>query len=167
MSSVISDLAAAAKATVLTVADPGVVWDYQPMPANDWATFLASFTADVAGAPMVRAVTIQYVGEGRTAKTLAVGSTKQRRDVKLVIRLHMSWFDTGASATTSESLFRDWVEAVADVLDANRSIGPAYDHDPVDVGIPNNGAGLMFGDVLCHYAELTLTAQVEQTLGTY
>lgn len=164
--SVIGDLAAAVKVTCLTVANPGVVYDYQPMPQNDWATFIASFVVDVVGVPMVRAVTIQYVGEERTEKSIAIGNSKQRRAIRLVVRLHMSWDDTGATATTSEVLFRDWVEAVADALDANRSIGPAYDHDPVDVGLPNNGAGLMLGDVLCHYAELALVAHVEQTLVT-
>lgn len=157
----INDTATAIATVIDAVADSGVVYAYQPMPSTDWASFVDSFTVEIGGVRQVRAWTIQYLGETRVEKNIAMGSTKQRRDLRFVVRAHYGWNDP-----TSEEAFRVQLEAVCDALDAERSIGPCYDHDPVDVDIPANGAGVVLGDVLCHFAEITVVCQIEQTLAT-
>ena len=161
--SVVGDQAAAIRAAILTVPEVGVVLDYQPVPrGEDWASFRELFAFTPTGGPrQVRAWTIQYLSETRTAPTMALGAEKVRRDIRWIVRGQMSW------AGTSERDWRDLLEAVARALDEARSLGgTALDHDPVDISLPNNGAGIVFGDVLCHYAEIVFAAQVEETLVT-
>ena len=135
----------------------------QPNPTPPtFAAFIATFSfTPQGGSKQVRAWTIQYVGESRQTTTMAIGATKTMRHPRWVIRGHLSWSDE------SEPVFRDLVEAVARALDASRSLaGTVLDHDPCQVDLPAQGSGVVLGDVLCHYAEITLTASVEQTLAT-
>lgn len=164
--STLNEQAAGIAAVLNTVADVGVVMEKQPNPAPPtFAKFIATFSfTPQGGSKQVRAWTIQYVGETRVNPTMALGASKTMRHTRWVIRGHMSWNDSG----DSETVFRDLVEAVTTALDAARSLnGTARDHDPCQVDLPANGSGVVLGDVLCHYAEITLTAKVEQTLATH
>jgi hypothetical protein len=158
----ISQTAGEIKNIVLTVPDCGQVYDYQPYPEGDWSEFVESFTATIAGARQVRAFTVQYIGERREEVAIGIGSQKQRRYMNWMVRAHM-----GHDGAASDIAFRDLVELVADALDKHRSLGAAagaIDHDPCDISLPNSGAGVVLGDVLCHYAELTFESQHEMTL---
>ena len=160
----LADQATQIKAILDGVGDIGVTFDHQPLPRNDWAAFIESFTTVLAGKRVVRAWTVQYLGEVRVDRAIARagagGGAKTIRGIRWVIRGHMSWDDP-----TSEAIFRDLVELVVTRLDERRSLnGTALDHDPCDVDMPNNGAGVFLGDVLCHFAEISMTAKAEQTL---
>jgi hypothetical protein len=162
--SLIGQVASAIAQVVRGVTDAGVVYSYQPMPrAGDWAAFVDSFSTALDGkaARHVRCWTVQYLGEQRIERSVAQGQSRQRREMRWVVRGHMSWDGS------SEPTFRALVEAVADALDAARSLGGlVIDHDPVDIDFPGNGAGVVLGDVLCHLAEITMTAYAEATVAT-
>lgn len=152
-------------ATVIDgVADSGVVYSVTKLPRNnEWRSFVASFTSTIGGEPVLRAWVVQYLGEVRREQTVAIGATKQTREIRYAARYYHGWYQ----ADNSEQAFRDIVEAVADALDANRSLGGlALDHDPVDIDVPNDGSGVFLGDHLCHYAVVNITVQVEQTYAT-
>ena len=142
---------ATAIAAVISAASNGKVYNYRPMPKGSWNEFLTAFTVTVDGQRMVRAWTVQYMGEERVAANIA-GTTlaKQTHYYTWKIRYYQGWDDPA-----SELVFRDHLELVADALDSNRTLGDAcIDHDPVDIDIPANGDGVVLGDYLCHLAEL-------------
>lgn len=153
--------------TVLdTVTDVGVTFDYQPLPARDWASFVDSFSTTVAGYDSgnrhIRAWTVSYLGEERERRMVGIGATKVDRHTRWLIRGYLSWNDPG-----SDAAFRDLVEAVATKLDESRTLsGSVQDHTAVAVTLPNNGDGVMFGDHLAHYVELRFTAKDVDTLTT-
>lgn len=161
--SVITDTAAVISTTIQTVQEVGLVYDYQPAPVNGWDQFVASFIQTIDNEPVVRAVTIQYLGERRKERNVAVGSAAlQMREIDWMVRIHHGWRNP-----TSDAEFRSMVEAVANAIDANRDlsgVAGVIDHDPVDILLPGNGAGVLLGDVLCHYAEVTFTSYHEQQL---
>lgn len=162
MSSGISDTATEIRNVIATVPDCGQVFDYQPYPKGDWTEFVNSFTATIGGERVVRAFTVQYIGERRQEVAIGIGSQKQQRYMNWMVRAHM-----GHDGAQSDADFRDLVELVADALDRHRSLSGAagaIDHDPCDISLPNSGAGVVLGDVLCHYAELTFESQHEMTL---
>lgn len=162
----IADQAAALKAIVGGVPGCGIVYAYQPLPANLTAEFVRSFTTTVTGYQSgkrhVRAWTIAYLGESREDRNVALGGTsKQRREIRWVIRGHMGWNDPA-----SDPAFRDLVERVADELDRRQALsGTAYMHSPCSIDL-RDGSPVPFGDALIHFAELSLTATVERNLDT-
>ena len=149
-------------AVLRTVADIGVVLSTQPNPAPmQQAAFIDMFTTEVGGTRTLRAWTVQYLGEQRYRSAIAIGATKTVREIDWIVRAHLAW------GVDTESTFRFLVDDVAKALDAAVSLGgTALDHVPVRVAMPAQGAGIVLGDTLCHYAELTFTAKVEQTLTT-
>lgn len=153
----VATTATAIVAAINTIPDAGVVFDYQPLPVNGWPEFVDSFTVTVASKRVIRAWTVVYLGEDRlpvTAANQGIGSDLiEQRAMRWKIRGHFGWTDA-----TSDKAFRDLVEAVANALDARHNLGGScYTHDPVDVNYPNDGAGIVLGDILCHYAEVTMT----------
>jgi hypothetical protein len=154
----IDTLATAIETDLDLVTDVGVTYDHGLLPTtNDWADFIAAFTVVVAGQRQVRAWTIQYLSEKRRYRTL--GSEKVLREITFMIRAHLSM------TATSEKVFRGLLESAVTELDSDPDLGGScIDHDACDVSVPDNGAGLFLGDILCHYGEITLVARVEQTL---
>lgn len=152
--------AAAIAAIIGAVPDSGIVFDHQPLPkGNTWAEFVKSFTTTIDGKRHVRAWTVQLIRDERIPKTISQAAVKIERRTTWRLRYHLSW--DGAS----ELGFRDQVVAVMTAVDTNRSLGgTVLDHDPCDLDIPNDGAGVILGDVLCHYAELDFVAYAETTL---
>jgi len=159
----IGDTAAVIKTTILTVANVGVVFDYQPYPAAEWDKFIATFTSTIGGVPRLRAFTVQYLGERRVPRT--IGGTSgaiQTREIDWLVRAH--W---GLDDPTTDLAFRDKLEEVCDAIDRERGlngVAGATDHDPVDVSLPERGAPILLGDIVCHYAEITFTSYHEQSL---
>lgn len=155
--------AAAIKALIETITDIGVVYDYTPVPVgNDWTTFVQKFTATIGGVTQVRAWTIAVISEDRAYRTVAIGATKLIRKPLWLIRGYLSWQDPDSDKT-----FRGLVESVETTLDTNRSLSSTViDHEATTVQYPNNGQGVILGDVLCHYAELRLSPWTEETLAT-
>jgi len=151
-------LATAIKANLDLVSNVGVTYDHGLLPTtNDWADFLDAFTLTVGGQRQVRAWTVQYINEKRAYRV--IGNQKVLREITFLIRAHLSM------TATSETVFRGLLESAVTELDQDSNLGgTCIDHDACDVAVPDNGAGLVLGDVLVHYAEITLVARVEQTL---
>ena len=158
MSSQIDTLALAIKADLDLVTDVGVTYDHGLLPTtNDWADFVVALTTVIGGQRQVRAWTIQYIDEKRAYRVL--GNQKVMREITFMIRAHLTM------TATSETVFRGLLELAVTELDKDPSLGGAYiDHDACDVAVPDSGAGLFLGDILCHYGEISLVARVEQTL---
>ena len=156
--------AAGIKAALDTVTDVGVTFDWAPLPLADWAAFVDRFLwtpptppVGVAPDPEVRAWSVAFVGEQRAYRNAGYG--KLMREVTFLVRGHLSM------RGDTEPAFRELVGAVVTAIDADPSLGgTCIDHDACDISIPDNGAGLFLGDVLCHYAEITVVARIEQTL---
>lgn len=158
----IADQSAAITTLVDAIDDAGLVYGYQPVPKNDWATFVTSFSTDIGGTKMVAAWTLTLVNETRVRKTVAFGATKITRSTTWLLRGFRSWHEPD-----SDPAFRDVVESIADALDARPSLGGVCDdHDPATVTFPNDGAAVLLGDVRCHYAEIRLTARRDVTVAT-
>lgn len=162
--SAINDTAAFIKSTIQGVTDVGNVFDYQLYPGAEWSTFVAAFSLEVGGNVVLRTATVQYLGERRREVAIAIGAQAvQRRELDWVVRYH--WGLSGGG--DSDPAFRTMLEAIADAIDSARSlagVAGGIDHDPVDITLPDRGAPILLGDVLCHYGELTFTTYHEQTL---
>lgn len=161
--SLVSGTAATIKTTVEAVANVGVVFDYDPYPRAEWQEFVALFTFEVTpGVRVVRAWTIRNIGRRTIAKSIASNAEVQRVELDWLIR---GFF--GLNDPASDAQFRDLLEAVTEALNANRGLNGApeiLDHDPADYVLPNNGALLALGDVICHYAEVTFTSYHEHVI---
>jgi hypothetical protein len=155
--------AAAIAAIIDAVTDTGLVYDYQPVPKGlDWATYTTKFVTTIGGVDQVRAWTVSYQGEDRAFRTVAIGATKLIRKFEWLVRGYLGWQDPDSDAT-----FRDLNEAVVTALDTNRSLnGTAIDHEATRVTLPNDGQGVLLGDVLCHYVEMRISPWVEESLAT-
>lgn len=161
----LATIAAGIDSVVAGVTDIGVTFDHNPVPKNDWATYVDAFSTTVAGyqsgARHIRAWTLAYLGEQRERRVIGIGgSAKVDRHTRWMVRGFLSWADPD-----SDAAFRTLVETVTTALDEARTLGSVVsDHSPVLVDLPNNASGVLFGDILCHYAELTFTAKAEDTL---
>lgn len=157
---------AAAIAATLALADPvGRVYDHQKMPTgNDWAPFLDAFSVtDADGQSRIQAWTVQYLGEDRVPRTVAMGQTRIMREVSWKVRFHLVWTDAG----DSELAFRDLLVAAVTRLDEDMGLGgTAVSHDPCDISTLD-GAGVMLGGFLCHYGEIAFVAHVSDTVATH
>ena len=157
----IAEIATGIRTILDGVAGIGVTFDHQPLPVNDWAAYVRSFTVE-AGTPArreVRAWTVAWTGFRGSYRAVAVGSQKVLREATFLVRGHMSMRDD------TEPVFRALVATVADALDADPSLaGSVIEHDACDVLLPDEGAGIFLGDVLCHYGVITVVARYEVTL---
>lgn len=158
----ISAIATGIKTTLEAVENVGLVYDYQPVPQNDWSTFVNKFSVVDNGTRRINAWTVQYTGEQREKVGIGFGSTLGERGINFVIRGHYSWNDG-----TSDVAFRNLVEEVANALDAAESLqGTAIRSRLVDVILPGDASPIMLGDVMCHYVEIRLQAIAQVTLAT-
>ena len=157
----VAPAAAAIKAVLDGIPDAGVVFDWQPLPGNDWAEFVRMFTTEVGDPPRreVRAWSVTFTGLRGSYRAIGIGSSKVMREAVFLVRAHV------AMRADTEPAFRALLVAAADALDADRDLGgTVIEHDACDVLVPDNGAGLFLGDVLCHYGEITVAARYEVTL---
>lgn len=139
------------------VATAGVVKDYFPQPSGEWSKFVDAFRSTVGGTSHVRVWIVTYTGEERIRRTAGTMGAQGKviRRTSWLIRGFLGW----STAQATEETFDDLVEAIANAIDLDRTLGStADDHTAVGVRIPNDGAGVNLGDVLCHAAELRFTA---------
>lgn len=152
-------MATAIKATLDTVTGVGLTYDHVPLPAKSesWEVFVGTFTTTIGGARTVRAWTVGWLGRTPKEVRRGMGSQKVLQEHRFLIRGY------AAIGPTSEAMFRDLADTVANALDANVGLGgTVLEHDPVSVDMPERGMAL--ADVGVHYAEITLVARVEVTL---
>lgn len=158
----VADQRAAIATTLNAVTDVGVVIDHTPLPRGDWQKFVETFKSTVGGTSHIRTWWIAYLGESRSRvlRPTMGGNQKIDRVTRWMVRGFLSWNDP-----TTDEVFADLVESVTTALDENRSLGgTAGDHDPCQVDLPEKANGVTLGDIVCHYAEITLTAKREETI---
>lgn len=153
----VSGTAAVIKTVIQTVANRGLVYDYDPFPIGEWHDFVATFTSDIGGVTRVRAWTVRNTARRTVPLSIAPNAEVQRVELDWLVRGFSGVRDDGGSDVT----WRDLLETVTEALNANRSLAGApecIDHDPADYTQPNNGAPIALGDTICHYGEVTFTS---------
>jgi hypothetical protein len=124
------------------VTDIGKVYDYERW-AADWATFINLFKTTISGTPQIRGWEI-----GRRA---VKEDNMPVRSHIYVIRGYMGINDAAATEKTFNAL----IEAIAAKFrDGQPLSGAALGHDFIQAELID---ARMFGAVLCHYCELSLT----------
>ncbi len=131
--------------------DIGKVYDYERW-AADWNVFINLFKATVGGVDQIRGWEISRRSVKEEKIVLGIGASTNEITHGFLIRGYMGIND--ASAT--EKTFNALIEAIAAVFRSNKKLNnTARDHDFIQAEVIDTR---MFGGVLCHYAELSLTA---------
>jgi hypothetical protein len=138
--------------TILSsVTNIGKVYDYERW-ANDWATFINFFKTTIGGIDQIRGWEISRRSAPEKQVGISSGTGKYERAHSFVIRGYLGVKDADATEKTFNAL----IEAIATAFRGNRKLnGTAERHDLIQTDIIEPR---MFGSVLCHYAELSLTA---------
>ena len=135
------------------ITDIGKVYDYERW-AADWSKFINLFKTTISGVDQIRGWEIGRRSAGEKPFTIGLNL----RDHGFVIRGYMRV----NNASASEKTFNNLIEAVADAFRNNFTLnGAAESHDyiqavPIDFRV--------FGNVLCHYAELSLNVHEEKNI---
>ncbi len=154
-----SDIIAAVKARLETVTNVGVVHNHNRWNA-DWSTYLNQFKQTIGGTVQIRGwMVTKEESNPIVGDTYSMGNV--RRTYNLLIYGVMGLDD---SANT-EQTFLNLVEAVMDTLDNRIDLGLAA---VVDYGVGpstlRNYSIRQFGSVLCNYAEIHLSVEVEKAV---
>ena len=140
---------------ISAVTDIGKVYDYERWTA-EWATFINLFKTTIGGIDQIRGWEIgrKAAPESGATEIATLGTTDKSHI--FVIRGYMGVKDEAAT----EKTFNLLIEAISDIFRTNLTInGTALIHDFIQAEIIEFRT---FGGVLCHYAELTLTAHEEK-----
>lgn len=133
------------KSILETVPGIGLVHDYERL-ASDWPSFLSFFKPD--GTDLVNGWTITRTASSETPQA----GGQHVRQHKMLIKGYYSQKDKAGS----EKAFQDLLEAVCDRL--RSQAGSAFGPPQVEVVELR-----LFGEVLCHYGEVSLLATEETT----
>ena len=132
------------------VTDIGKTYDYERW-AADWGTFINFFKTTIGGVDQVRGWEIGRRSATEKKIVIGIGAASQEKTHVFVIRGFLGVND--ASAT--EKTFNALIEAIAKAFRTNKTLnGTATNHDYIQAEVIDTR---MFGGVLCHHAELTLT----------
>lgn len=145
-----STIRAAIKDVLNTVENIGVVHDYERH-AADWGKFLELFRVVMSGQPQIRGWEITR--RQRTGRQGTLGAGFRETERRHVYRIHgyMGLQDHAAS----EKIFQVLIDAVCAAFSSTQRLGGASNsHEFIQVGVIEPR---MFGGVLCHFCELTLT----------
>lgn len=140
---------ASLKTILQAVSNIGQVHDYVRF-ASDWTAYLGLFKTTISGSDVIRGWTITSTAEGREG-WIAGGSrdTYTAKTHTFIIRGYLGLDDSASTEKTARAL----VETVMDALDngsiitgnvINASLSQLTTFEP-----------RVFGDVLCHYAEIS------------
>lgn len=126
----------------------GKVHDYERW-SKDWDTFISYFKDTASGRILGWEIGRR---SGREEKTvIGIGDEDQDLSHTFVIRGYMAVDDSAAT----EKLFNALIEAIAAAFREKTTLnGTATDHEYIQ---RETIEARMFGGVLCHYAELSLT----------
>jgi hypothetical protein len=132
------------------VTDIGKVYDYERW-AADWPTFINLFKTTIGTVDQIRGWEIGRRSVKEQRITLGIASSGNEKAHGFLIRGYMRVND----AEASEKIFNALIESIATAFRANRKLNDtAKDHDFIQAEIIEFR---LFGGVLCHYAELSLT----------
>lgn len=134
------------------VADIGKVYDYERWTAN-WSKFIQLFKVSVGGQQQIRGWEISRIAVNESLETLGGGSAATDSTHRYLLRGYMGLADEDATEKTFNAL----IETIRDAFRQNlRLNGTASWHKYIQV---RKIEPRMFGNVLCHYAELELTVE--------
>jgi len=137
--------------TILSaVTDIGKVYDYDRW-AAEWAAFINFFKTTISGIDQIRGWEISRRSSGEKKVVIGIGSSSHEKPHVFIIRGYLGLNDAAAT----EKTFNILIEAIATAFRSNKTLnGAARDHDYIQADVIE---ARIFGGVLCHYAELSLT----------
>ncbi len=139
------------------VPDIGSVYDYERL-AADWNVFISRFT-DADG--LINGWTISRVATPERWLT--------NRDYERVYEMVMRGYFGLEDASASEIVFQNRIEAICDEFRGNDTLNGTCETTCPEFGALAGLSGIQvgiieprfFGNVLCHYGELRLAAQIK------
>jgi len=140
-----------------SVSEIGIVYDYERW-AADWTSFINLFKSTIRGIDQIRGweISRRAAPESGVTAEATIGQTDKQHI--FLIRGYMGLND----ATATEKTFNSLLEAISDAFRPLLTLnGAALDHDFIQAEIIESR---MFGGVLCHYAELSLTVHEQKTI---
>lgn len=139
------------KTVVQSVSNGGLVYDYERW-ASDWTTYLDLFKTTIDSAEVIRGWTITCQSF-QPVEIATMGSQDVETTFIYKIRSYFGLDDENASEKTAIGIAEDVVEA----LNADNTLhGTAYDASgPHPLAELTLFEPRFFGDVLCHYIEIT------------
>lgn len=141
---------AAIKTTLSGVTNIGKVYDYERW-AIDWATFIALFKTTVSGVDQIRGWEIGRRSVAEKKIVIGIGASSNEKTHVFIIRGYLGLND----AAETEKTFNALIEAIATAFRSDKTLGgAARDHDYIQAQTIDMR---IFGGVLSHYCELTLT----------
>jgi hypothetical protein len=146
------------KTILESVSNVGNVYDYERW-AADWTTYLDLFKTTISGSQVIRGWTITCQSF-RPVELTTIGDQQINREYTYKIRGYFGLDDANASEKAAMLIAEDVCEA----LDADTTLhGASYygpgEHPMAELTIFEPRA---YGDVLCHYAEITQVVKEEQ-----
>ena len=136
---------------VESVSNIGVVYDYVRY-ADTWDKFLELFKTTISGEEVIRGWTITCISFNETQLGYGDPGTVQR-DYVYQIRGYFGVDDSTASEKAAMIVAEDVVETLRSSVESGSD---AEGNLPAALTIFE---GRIFGDVLCHYAEITLSVR--------
>jgi len=135
------------KTILSAVADIGVVHDYERW-ASDWPAYLELFSIKTLAGTYINGWEIMR----KKTPSRTGSSTHDLRTHTFLIRGIYGLKDSAASEITFQAL----IEAICSAFRSNYQLNSTADNtEPVQVDLVENR---VFGNVLCHYCELSLPA---------
>jgi hypothetical protein len=132
------------------VTDIGKVYDYERWAAN-WEAFINFFKTTIGAVDQIRGWELGRRSAKEEKIVIGIGDDANEISHTYIIRGYMSVKDSLAT----EKTFNTLIEAVATAFRAVPTLnGLAEDHLYIQVEVID---ARMFGSVLCHYTELSLT----------
>lgn len=134
-------------ATILnTVSDVGVVHDYERWNA-DWSKFLDLFKTTISGTDQIRGAMVMYRGFIPGVEDLTTCSVPRNHNFVIV------YIQGLKDADETEKEASEMAETIVDAIDTDATLnGSSYiGFNPSQV---ETFEQRIFGDVLCHYAEI-------------
>ena len=136
---------------VESVSNIGVVYDYVRY-ADTWDNFLELFKTTINGNEVIRGWTVTCISFTETQLGYGNPGTIQR-DCVYKIRGYFGVDDSAASEKTAMIVAEDVVETLRSSVESGSD---AEGNLPAELTVFD---GRVFGDVLCHYAEITLSVR--------
>jgi hypothetical protein len=140
---------------ISAVSNSGLVYDYERW-ATDWTTYLDRFKTTISSVEVIRAWTITCSAIAPNMIT-AMGSSGSDTELsyRFVVRGYFGLDDENASEKTAIALVEDVVIA----LNADSTLRAYFGAGAKPLAECTIFEPRFFGDVLCHYAEITLPIQ--------
>jgi hypothetical protein len=139
------------KTVVSGVSNVGLVYDYERW-KSDWSDYLDTFKTTISSVEYIRAWTITCESFRPVELATMGGGADIEVDYIYKIRGYFGLDDAHTSEKTAIAL----VESVINALNADTTLHAYYGSGPHPLAELTIFEPRAFGDVMCHYAEITL-----------